>query len=232
MTRIKHCGITRLDDAHAAAEAGAWALGMIFWAGSPRRCEPAEAQLIGAALRRTTLLCGVFVNATLDEIDEVVRLAGLALVQLHGDEGPAFCSEVARRTGAKVIKATRVRSRAQLQAAAAHHPDFHLLDAYVEGMRGGTGETVDPALVRGARLSAPLILSGGLRADTVAAAIAAIEPFAVDVASGTERAPGIKDHAKLAAFAAAVRATEPASLAAAATADVGDGPVAAAGAPA
>jgi phosphoribosylanthranilate isomerase len=204
-TRIKHCGITTLDDAHRAAEAGAWALGMIFWPGSPRRCELGEAQLIGTSLRRTVALAGVFVNARLEEIDLTVQAAGLSLVQLHGDEGPAFCGEVARRTGAKIIKATRVRSRAALQAAAAFHTDFHLLDAHVEGVPGGTGQTIDWDLVRNARFSTPVILSGGLTAANVAAAIAATKPFAVDVASGTERAPGVKDPAALQAFAEAVR---------------------------
>ena len=205
-TRIKHCGITSLDDAHRAAEAGAWALGMIFWDGSPRRCDLAAAQLIGASLRRTLELVGVFVNATLEEIDAIVQGAALSIVQLHGDEGPAFCAEVARRSGAKVVKATRVRSRAQLQAAAAFHTDFHLLDAYVEGLRGGSGETIDWEVVRGQRLNAPIILSGGLNPGNVAAAIAATKPFAVDVASGTESSPGVKDHAKLRAFADAVHA--------------------------
>jgi phosphoribosylanthranilate isomerase len=204
-TRIKHCGITSLDDAHRAAEAGAWALGMIFWHRSPRRCELAEAQLVGAALRRTVQLAGVFVNQPLDEIDRAVAEAGLSLVQLHGDEGPAFCGEVARRTGAKVIKAVRVRSRASLQAAAAYHTDFLLLDAHVEGLYGGTGQTIDWDVVRSARLGAPVILSGGLHAGNVAAAIAATEPFAVDVASGTEQAPGMKDPEKLRAFHEAVR---------------------------
>jgi phosphoribosylanthranilate isomerase len=207
-TRIKHCGITSLEDAHRAAEAGAWTLGMIFWPGSPRACDPNEAQLIGAALRRTVNLAGVFVNATLDEIDDMAQLAGLSLVQLHGDEGPAFCTEIARRTGAKVIKATRLRSRAELQAAAAFHTDFHLLDAHVEGVPGGTGTTLDWELVRDARLDAPVILSGGLTPCNVADAIAATRPFAVDVASGTELAPGVKDPQKLEAFAAAVRGAE------------------------
>ena len=204
-TRIKHCGITNLDDAHRAAEAGAWALGMIFWPDSPRRCELDEAQLIGSALRRTLHLTGVFVNARLDEIDQIVQLAGLDFVQLHGDEGQAFCSEVARRTGAKVIKAVRVRSRASLQAAAAYHTDFLLLDAHVEGVPGGTGQTIDWDLVRQARLGAPIILSGGLSPENVAEAVAAAEPFAVDVASGTEAAPGVKDPDKLRAFQEAVR---------------------------
>ncbi|MEA2182746.1 MAG: phosphoribosylanthranilate isomerase [Solirubrobacteraceae bacterium] len=202
--RIKHCGITTLDDAHRAAEAGAWSLGLNFWPGSPRRCELAEAELIGASLRRTLQLTGVFVNAHLDEIDRAVQAAGLSLVQLHGDEGPAFCGEVARRTGAKVIKAVRVRSRATLQAAGAYHPDFLLLDAYAEGVPGGTGQTIDWELVRNQRLHAPIILSGGLTPDNVAAAIAATEPFAVDVASGTELRPGVKDPAKLQAFYEAV----------------------------
>ncbi|MGH2943891.1 MAG: phosphoribosylanthranilate isomerase, partial [Solirubrobacteraceae bacterium] len=185
----------------------AWALGMVFWPGSSRRCELDEAQLIGAALRRTVHLTGVFVNARLDEIDVTAQTAGLDFVQLHGDEGPAFCAEVARRTGAKVIKAVRVRSRATLQAAVAYHTDFLLLDAHVEGVPGGTGQTIDWELVRGARLRAPVILSGGLNPDNVAAAIAATDPFAVDVASGTELSPGIKDPARLEAFHEAVRGT-------------------------
>ena len=204
-TRIKHCGITRLDDAQRAAQAGAWALGMIFWPGSPRRCELAEAQFVGAALRRPVQLAGVFVNQRMDEIDRAVETAGLSLVQLHGDEGPAFCGEVARRTGAKVIKAMRVRSRASLQAAAAYHTDYRLLDAHVEGLYGGTGRTIDWDVVRTTRLAAPVILSGGLHAGNVAAAIAATDPFAVDVASGTELAPGVKDPEKLRAFYEAVR---------------------------
>ena len=207
-TRIKHCGITRLQDARLAAEAGAWALGMIFWPGSPRRCELGEAQIIGSALRRTVHLAGVFVNARMEEIDAVVQSVGLDLVQLHGDEGPAFCAEIARRSGAKVIKAVRVQSRATLQAAAAYHSDFLLFDAHVEGVPGGTGETIDWELVRQARLDAPLILSGGLTPVNVADAIAATKPFAVDVASGTESAPGIKDPEKLKAFGEAVRGAQ------------------------
>lgn len=203
--RIKHCGITSLDDARLATDAGAWALGLILWPGSPRRCELGEAQVIGAALRRTVQLTGVFVNARLDEIDDAVQSIGLSMVQLHGDEGPSFCAEVARRSGAKVVKALRVRSRASLQAAAAYHPDLLLLDAHVEGVPGGTGQTLDWRLVRHRRLAAPVILSGGLTADNVATAIAVARPFAVDVASGTELRPGVKDPARLQAFYEAVR---------------------------
>ncbi|HVF77859.1 MAG TPA: phosphoribosylanthranilate isomerase [Solirubrobacteraceae bacterium] len=207
-TRIKHCGITSLDDAHLAAEAGAWALGLIFYPGSPRRVGLDEAQLIGSALRRTVHLTGVFVNARLEFIESVAQAVCLDYVQLHGDEGPVFCNEVARRTGTKVIKAVRVQSRATLQAASAFHSDFLLLDAHVEGVPGGTGQTIDWELVRNANLGAPIILSGGLTADNVAEAIAVTDPFAVDVASGTESAPGVKDHAKLQAFYEAVRGPE------------------------
>ncbi len=214
-TRIKHCGITTLEDAHLAAEAGAWALGMIFWEPSPRHVELEEAQVIGAALRRTLNIVGVFVNATLEQIDAVAQTTGLTHVQLHGDEGPAFCTEVARRTGAKVIKATRVRSRADVQAATAFHTDFHLLDAHVEGVPGGTGATIDWELVRrNNRFTAPLIMSGGLTPDNVGAAISVTAPYAVDVASGTESSPGLKDPQKLVAFTEAVRAIDEAATAA------------------
>lgn len=205
--RIKFCGITNLEDGHRAADAGAWALGMIFWPGSPRRCDPNESARIAAALRRRVELAGVFVNAALDEVAGIADAVGLTLVQLHGDEGPSYCAEVARRTGAKVIKAARVRAKSDLQALDAFHTDFHLLDAHVHGQRGGTGETFDWELVATRRSTVPLILSGGLTHENVAAGIAATHPFAVDVASGTEASPGVKDAAKLEAFAAAVHAT-------------------------
>jgi phosphoribosylanthranilate isomerase len=145
-------------------------------------------------------------------MDQVVATAdalGLTMVQLHGDEGPAYCAEVARRTGAKVIKAHRVRARADLQALEPFHTDFHLLDAHVPGHWGGTGETFDWELVAARRSTIPLILSGGLTADNVADAIAATRPYAVDVASGTEAAPGVKDPEKIDAFVASVLGAAP-----------------------
>ncbi len=205
--RIKLCGITSLDDAQLAVEAGAWAVGCILWPGSPRACDPGEAGRIAAAVRRRAHVCGVFVNAPLDEVAGLVDGLGLTMVQLHGDEGPAFCAEVARRTGAKVIKAARVAGLADVQALAAFHTDFHLLDAHRPGMPGGTGETFDWELVRGRRSPIPLVLSGGLRPDNVAEAVAAVRPFAVDTASGTEASPGVKDPEKVAAFVDAVRST-------------------------
>jgi phosphoribosylanthranilate isomerase len=206
--RIKFCGITSVDDARLAVEAGAWALGMIMWPGSERRCDPAEAGRIAAALRRQAEIAGVFVNQPLDEVCGLADGIGLSLVQLHGDEGPSFCAEVARRTGAKVIKAARVQTGADVQAMEVFHTDFHMLDTHRAGRWGGTGETFDWELVRLRRADIPLILSGGLTPENVAAAIAATQPFAVDVASGTEAAPGVKDPEKLRAFAAAVNGAE------------------------
>jgi phosphoribosylanthranilate isomerase len=204
--RLKVCGITRLDDARHAVEAGAWALGVVLWAGSPRACPLPEAERIAAALRRRAEVAGVFVNAPLDEVAAVADGVGLTMVQLHGDEGPAYCAEVARRTGARVIKARRIATAADVTALGAFHTDFHLADAHRPGLRGGTGETFDWALVRARPSSVPLVLSGGLRPGNVGDAIAAVRPFAVDVASGTEARPGVKDPAKVEAFAAAVRA--------------------------
>jgi phosphoribosylanthranilate isomerase len=206
VTRFKICGTTSLADAELAAEAGAWAIGVILWSGSPRRCDPGEALRISRALRRRVEVAGVFVNAPLDEVTGLADALGLGIVQLHGDEGPAFCAEVARRTGAKVMKAAAVRSGADVAALEAFHTDLHLLDAHRPGLRGGTGETFDWELLRRRRTTVPLVLSGGLTPENVGDAIAATHPFAVDTASGTEAAPGVKDPGKVRAFADAVAA--------------------------
>jgi len=207
--RIKICGITGLDDAKRAVEAGAWALGLILFPGSPRRCALPDAERIAATLRRQAEICGVFVNAPLDEVTGTADALGLTMVQLHGDEGPAYCGEVARRTGAKIVKAARVRGGADINALEAFHTDYHLLDAHQPGRFGGTGTTFDWELVHRRRTTTPFILSGGLNPENVAAAIAATSPFAVDTASGTEVRPGVKDPERLRAFAAAVAATAP-----------------------
>ena len=212
--KIKFCGITNRADADAAVGLGAWAIGMILWPHSPRACAPADAAEISAAHRRHAQIAGVFVNPTLDEVVRAADELSLTMLQLHGDEGPAFCAEAARRTGCRVIKAARVRSRADIQALAPFHTDYHLLDSHVLGLPGGSGETFAWELARAhfssrarRRGSVPLILSGGLTADNVGEAIAMVEPYAVDVASGTESAPGVKDHRALEAFAEAVTAT-------------------------
>jgi phosphoribosylanthranilate isomerase len=209
-TRIKHCGITSLADAELAVEHGAWALGMIFWPQSPRACAPDVAQAVSSRLRRQVEIAGVFVNATLDEIAALAEMVPLSLVQLHGDEGTMFCAEVARRTGTRVIKAERIRSKADLQALQAFRSvDYHLVDAHVEGLRGGTGQTLDWGLLEGRESEVPLVLSGGLTHENVGEAVERVRPFAVDVASGTESAPGVKDPEKLRAFAEAVAAADP-----------------------
>jgi phosphoribosylanthranilate isomerase len=204
---LKICGITNLDDARHAVEVGAWTVGMILWEGSPRACPLPEAERIARALRRRAEVAGVFVNAPLDEVVAVADGVALTMVQLHGDEGPAYCAEVARRTGAKVIKARRVQTRADVVGLEAYHTDFHLVDAYVGPDRfGGTGQTFDWSLLRERHSKIPLILAGGLTPDNVTDAIVRVRPFAVDVASGVEARPGVKDPEKVAAFAAAVQA--------------------------
>ena len=209
MTKIKFCGITTLEDGELAVAAGAWAIGLIFWPSSPRRAGFDTAAEIAAGVKRRVEVAGVFVNATLDHVAETADAVGLTMLQLHGDEGPAYCSEAARRTGCKVMKAVRVRSGADVQALAPFHTDYHLLDSFTAGVPGGTGETFAWEIARGHRGRVPIVLSGGLTPDNVREAIAAVPPFAVDVASGVERSPGVKDPEKLQAFAAAVRAAAP-----------------------
>jgi phosphoribosylanthranilate isomerase len=212
MTRLKICGITRPADARLAADLGAWALGMVFWPSSPRACAIDDAEAIGAEFRRRLQLTGVFVNATLDEVASTTDRCGLTLVQLHGDEGPAYCREVARRTGCRVMKAVRVRDAAQVRDLQRFHTDFHLLDAYSPRTPGGTGETFAWEVAREHGGQPPFVLSGGLNPDNVGEAIAVARPFAVDTASGTEAAPGRKDPAKLTAFFRAVEAADRVSV--------------------
>ncbi len=208
--RVKICGVTGVEDARLAWELGAWAVGLIFYPPSPRRCEVGAAVAIGRHLRRRAEVCGVFVNAPLDDVAATADAVGLTMVQLHGEEGPRFCDEVARRTGARVMKAVRVRSPADIQAVQVfRRVDCHLLDAHADGLPGGTGQTFDWALVAKRRSRVPLVLSGGLTAVNVGEAIERVRPWGVDVASGVEAQPGRKDPVKLEAFFAAVK--EPAA---------------------
>lgn len=198
--RVKFCGTTRVEDALEAVRLGAWAIGLNHWPESPRFCEPAVAAEISAAVKRQLEVAGVFVNPTLDELARAAEDESLTMIQLHGGEGPAFCREAARRTGCKVIKAIRVRSTADVRAAEAFRTDFHLLDAYRPESPGGTGASFDWELLADRRSGVPLILAGGLTPDNVDEAVAVVRPYAVDVASGVESEPGIKDHAQMAAF--------------------------------
>ncbi|HEU0250516.1 MAG TPA: phosphoribosylanthranilate isomerase [Solirubrobacteraceae bacterium] len=212
LPKVKICGVTQLKDAELAVELGAWAIGMVLYERSPRRCSLQEAESIAAALRRSVEVCGVFVNASMEEIVDVCERVPLTLLQLHGDEGPSFCSEAARRTGARVIKALQVAGVGDVRDAERFHTDFHLLDARSatigkEDLRGGTGETFDWSLLAARRSKTPLILSGGLTPANVAEAIKRVQPYAVDTASGTESSPGHKDPAKLRDFFASVDRT-------------------------
>ena len=208
--RVKICGITNLDDAAEAVRLGAWALGLIHFDGSPRCVEPAVAAEVAAAFRRKCEVVGVFVNPTLEEVTKAVEDELLTMVQLNGAEGAAFCAEVARRTGVKVVKAIHVASAADVHAAEAYRTDFHLFDRRGKGLWGGTGEPFDWELLHGHHSEIPAILAGGLRPENVAAAIDVVHPYAVDVASGVEADPGHKDHAAMAAFFEAANPRVPA----------------------
>jgi phosphoribosylanthranilate isomerase len=205
MTSVKVCGITNTADAERAAELGAWAIGLIFHEASPRACALPDAEEIGRRLKRAEPeVVGVFVNRPLEEVAAIAEECSLSMLQLHGDEGPAYCDEAARRTGCKVMKAVQIRDKSSLTGLRTFHVDFHLLDAHHPDLRGGTGSTFDWDLIGKRRRRVPLVLSGGLTPDNVDDAIAATRPFAVDSASGTEAEPGRKDPVKLEAFFRAV----------------------------
>jgi phosphoribosylanthranilate isomerase len=205
MPHVKLCGITRPEDAALAASVGAWAIGFILWPKSKRVADPAVAAGIARTMRRRLELVGVFVNPTLDEVAHAAEAIGLTHVQLHGDEGPAFCAAVAQRTGARVIKAHGIGSGADIRDIERFHTDLHLLDTAAAGSGGGTGRTWDWRLAAQRHSKVPLLLSGGLTPDNVAEAVAAVRPWGVDVASGVEAEPGVKDPAKVEAFVAAAR---------------------------
>ena len=200
-TRVKICGITRLDDALAAAEAGADAVGFVFWPRSPR-CVPVDvAARIRRALPAFVVPVGVFVNQGIDQVAAIADTVGLGAVQLHGDEPPAQWAAVP----APCIKAVAVSDGFDPRVLAAW-PEavLPLLDVYDPERRGGTGRAVDRSAAAEAARIRPVVLAGGLRAENVEAAILDIRPYAVDVSSGVERAPGVKDLGRLRAFLQAV----------------------------
>lgn len=194
--RIKICGLTRAEDAALARDAGAWALGFIFYPKSKRYITPAAA----AGIAPPDAQCvGVFVNQMAD-IDAAVKHLPLFAVQLHGDETPEDAKALRSRFGGAIIKAFRLQSAADLAQIDGwqHAADYILLDAAVAGQYGGTGHTADWALAAAAKQAGlPLILSGGIDAANIIAAQDAVAPFAFDLASGVESAPGIKDAAKI-----------------------------------
>ncbi|HTN30819.1 MAG TPA: phosphoribosylanthranilate isomerase [Pseudomonas sp.] len=202
VVRSKICGITRIEDALLAAEAGADAIGLVFYDKSPRVVDVRQARAILAALPPFVTSVGLFVNASRCFIGEVLDAVPLDLLQFHGDETPEQCEG----HGRPWFKALRVRPGDDLRAETARFSGARaiLLDAYVPGVPGGTGERFDWNLIP-ADLSRPLILAGGLTPDNVAEAISSVRPYGVDVSGGVEASRGIKDAAKVAAFIQRVR---------------------------
>jgi phosphoribosylanthranilate isomerase len=204
--RVKICGITRMEDANAAVAAAADALGFMFWDKSPRAVTVETASAICRGLPPFVSKVGVFVNAEPSELLDTIAACRLDAVQFHGEETPEFCAQFAL----PVIRAIRVRDRRSLDELARYKTSAWLLDSHVPGQRGGTGVTFNWALAAEAvRLGRPVILAGGLTPDNVATAVRAVLPYAVDVSSGVETAPGIKDAAKIQAFVTAAKGALP-----------------------
>lgn len=201
-TRVKICGITNLGDALAAVEAGADALGFVFYAPSKRYVTPEQAGEIIRKLPPFVTTVGLFVNADVDFVESVLATAQLDLLQFHGDESNADCV----RFGRPFIKALRVKPDLDLMQAFSAYPDARgiLLDAYRPGVPGGTGEVFDWDLIPD-EIAGAITLAGGLDATNVARAVAAVGPYAVDVSGGVEAAPGQKDGAKVSAFVEAAK---------------------------
>lgn len=205
MTRVKICGLRRLEDALLAAELGASALGFVFWPSSPRFLDPEDARTIVSALPPFVTTVGVFVDQTEAYVSEVARLLNLGAVQLHGEELPESYGRVTGR----VIKTVAVRDGHDCLPAVSAVPDGAtvLLDAHDPVKRGGTGRTIDWTQAAAAAKLRPIILSGGLHADNVRAAVDVVQPYAVDVSSGVESSPGVKDPDKLRALFGALGAS-------------------------
>ena len=202
-TRVKICGITNWDDALAAVECGADALGFVFHRASPRYISIAQAQTIAGKLPGHVIRVGVFVDAEAEFVISANRDCGLGWLQFHGQETSAYCRQFRMR----VLKAFRIRDADSLLPIAGYDTDAVLLDSYVAGKAGGSGETFNWQLALEAkRFGKPLYLSGGLTPDNVGGAVRMVRPFGVDVSSGVEAAPGKKDPGKMRDFIAAVRA--------------------------
>lgn len=201
-TRIKFCGITRLEDALAAARLGVDAIGFVFHAKSARHVEPERVAAIVRQLPAFVTTVGLFVDPTEAEVRSVLAAAQLDLLQFHGAEQPAFCA----RFGRPWIKALAVAPGVDLLQSAANYAGSRglLLDAFVPGMHGGTGIQADWSAIPKS-LPLPVILAGGLNPANVGEAIRAVRPWAVDVSSGVERDKGVKDHVKMVAFIRGVR---------------------------
>jgi phosphoribosylanthranilate isomerase len=193
-TEIKICGITRLEDALCAATCGADAIGFIFHKESPRYIAPERAKAIIAQLPEELTTVGVFVNRKMEEVERIVEGCGLDLIQLHGDESPAYCRQFPSE---RVIKAISPRSPEELRALHVYEVRAFLIDARNAGRYGGTGKRADWNLAAVLKKTLPLVLAGGLDMENIQAALATVAPQAVDINSGCELAPGIKDHDRM-----------------------------------
>lgn len=203
MTRVKICGMTNREDTFAAIEAGAHAIGFNFYSKSPRFIDPAAAAEIVRQLPRVVDTVGVFVNeANPEKIREIASIVKLTAIQLHGDETPDYC---ARLSDWRVIKALRVDESFDPKHVRRYSVAAVLLDGPAGNNFGGRGIVFDWSVAKEATRHARIILAGGLGPGNVGEAIRAVQPYAVDVASGVERGPGVKDHELMAAFIAAVR---------------------------
>ena len=193
---VKICGITRADDALAAVAAGAGAIGFVFWPGSPRFVDPFRARAIVRALPPFITVVGVFVNQPLEYVNGVASLVRLGAVQLHGDETTGFASAIT----VPIIKAIPLDGAGEARVAAWPASTTLLLDVHDPVKRGGTGRTIDWTAAAAVAARRKVLLAGGLTPDNVADAVARVRPFGIDVSSGVERAPGIKDHQRLRAL--------------------------------
>lgn len=201
MVKVKICGMTNLEDTLLAVKEGADAVGFIFYKKSLRNVSAKTVKTIVAALPPFIETVGVFVNESADRINRIVDSCKLSAVQLHGNESPAFCKKIRR----KVIKAVRVKGKDSFDGLSSYKVSAFLLDACSDQQQGGTGETFDWRLVGEGKKYGPVILAGGLDPSNVAHAIQKVKPYGVDVCSGVEKIPGIKDPSRLKAFIKAAK---------------------------
>ncbi|MBT5383480.1 MAG: phosphoribosylanthranilate isomerase [Kordiimonadaceae bacterium] len=199
--KVKICGTTSLKDAFLAVESGADAIGFIFYKMSPRNISQKEAKEIILQLPPFIETVGVFVNETSDKINRIAEQCKLNSIQLHGEESPALCRRVKR----KVIKAFRVKNADSLKSIASYDVSGFLLDSYNDGSKGGSGQVFDWNLALRVKKQGPVILAGGLNPYNIFTAIHRVKPYGVDVCSGVEKSPGIKDHEKIREFIKSVR---------------------------
>lgn len=202
MVRVKICGITQQDDAHKAIKHGAWALGFVFYKQSPRFISPSRARKIIETLPPFVTPVGVFVNGKHGAIKDICDFVRIRTVQFHGDEDQAFCK---RFGDYKVIKAFRVDDKFDFRVVEQFRADAYLFDTYQEDIQGGTGKTFNWELLRAKKFNRPMILSGGLNPSNVKDALNLERLFAVDVSSGVEKEPGIKDEELVKSFCEVVR---------------------------